>query len=94
MFCVDLGFDLTVKGLYFTFLYFFNINMGHYPKFKSNADCVGVRYYSGTINIHGFVSTNGTKMLKLSCTNCKRNKSMTVSDATIEAEGLKISSRM
>ena len=28
-------------------------------------------------------------MLKGSCVKCKRNKSMTVSDATIEAEGLK-----
>ena len=28
-------------------------------------------------------------MLKGNCVNCKRNKSMTVSDATIEAEGLK-----
>ena len=28
-------------------------------------------------------------MLKENCVKCKRNKSMTVSDATIEAEGLK-----
>ena len=28
-------------------------------------------------------------MLKGNCTKCKRNKSVTVSDATIEAEGLK-----
>ena len=28
-------------------------------------------------------------MLRGSCTKCRRNKSMTVSDATIEAEGLK-----
>ena len=28
-------------------------------------------------------------MLKGNCVKCKRNKSMTVSDATIEAEGLK-----
>ena len=29
------------------------------------------------------------KRLKGNCVNCKRNKSMAVSDATIEAEGLK-----
>ena len=28
-------------------------------------------------------------MLKVNCVKCKRNKSRTVSDATIEAEGLK-----
>ena len=30
-------------------------------------------------------------MLKGNCVKCKRNKSMTVSDATIEAEGLTVS---
>ena len=58
-------------------------------KFKSNSYCVGGRHYSGTNNIHGFISVKGTKMLRGSCTKCRRNKSMTVSDATIEAEGLK-----
>ena len=58
-------------------------------KFKTNSYCVGGRHYSGTNNIRGFVSTKGTKMLKGNCVKCKKNKSMTVSDATIEAEGLK-----
>ena len=58
-------------------------------KFKTNSYCVGDRHYSGTFNIRGFVSTKGAKMLKVNCVMCKRNKSMTVSDATIEAEGLK-----
>ena len=58
-------------------------------KFKTNLYCVGGRHYSGTINIRGFVSTKGTQMLKGNCAKCQRNKSMTVSDATIEAEGLK-----
>ena len=43
---------------------------------------------SGTNNIRGVVATKETKMLKGNCTKCKRNKSMTASDATIEAEGL------
>ena len=58
-------------------------------KFKTNSYCVGGGQYSGTDNIRGFITSKGTKMLKGSCTKCRRNKSMTVFDATIEAEGLK-----
>ena len=58
-------------------------------KFKTNSYCVGGRHYSGTNNIRGFITSKGTKMLKVNCFKCKRNKSTTVSDATIEAEGLK-----
>ena len=57
--------------------------------FKTNSYCVGGRHYSGTNNIRGFISSKGTKMLKGNCVKCKKKKSMTVSDATIEAEGLK-----
>ena len=58
-------------------------------KFKTNSYCVGGRHYSGTFNIRGAITSKGTKMLKGNCVLCRRNKSMTVSDATIEAEGLK-----
>ena len=58
-------------------------------KFKTNSYCVGGRHYSGTNNIRGFVSGKGTKMLKGNCVECRRNKSMTVSYATKEAQGLK-----
>ena len=58
-------------------------------KFKAKSNCVGVRHYSGTKNISGAISSKGSKMLRGSCAKCRRNKSMTVSDATIEAEGLK-----
>ena len=58
-------------------------------KFKTNSYCVGGRHYSGTNNIRGFITSKCTKMLRGNCVKCKRNKSMTVSDATIEAEGLK-----
>ena len=58
-------------------------------KFKTNSYCVGGKHYSGTINISGAITSKGTKMLKGNCVKCKRNKSMTISDATIEAEGLK-----
>ena len=55
-------------------------------KFKTNSCCVGGRHYSGTNNIRGFITSKGTKMLKGNCVKCTRNKSMTVSEATIEAE--------
>ena len=57
-------------------------------KFKTNSYCVGGRHYSGTDNISGAITSKGTK-IRGSCTKCRRKKSMTVSDATIEAEGLK-----
>ena len=62
--------------------------MSNFNKFKTYSYCVGGRHYSGTNNIRGVVTAKGTKMLKRSCAVCRRNKSMTVSDATIEAEGL------
>ena len=58
-------------------------------KFKTNSYCVGARHYSGTNNISGAITSKATKMLKGNCVKCRRNKSMTVSDATMEAEGLK-----
>ena len=58
-------------------------------KFKTNSYCVGGRHYSGTNNIRGFITSKVTKMLKGNCVKCKRNKSMTVGDEAIEAEGLK-----
>ena len=58
-------------------------------KFKTNSYCVGGRHYSGTINIRGAITSEGIKMLTGNCVKCKRNNSMTVSDATIDAEGLK-----
>ena len=64
-----------------------------YAKFKNNSWCVGGRHYSGTSNIIGDITQNKNrtpiKLLKGKCTKCNRNKSMTVSDKTIEAEGLK-----
>ena len=58
-------------------------------KFITNSYCVSGRHYSGTNNPRGLITSKGTKMLKGNCVKCKRNKSMTVSDATIEAEGFK-----
>ena len=63
--------------------------MSSFNKSKTNSFCVGGRHYTGTSNIRGVVSAKGTKRLKGNCVKCRRNKSMTVSDATKEAEGLK-----
>ena len=38
--------------------------------------------------MRGFITAKEIKMLKSDCTKCKRNKSITLSDATMEAEGL------
>ena len=62
--------------------------MSNFSKFQTNSYCVGGRHYCGTNNIRGVVTAKGTKMLKCHCTKCRRNKSMTVYDAIIEAEGL------
>ena len=63
--------------------------MSSFNKFKTHSHCVGGRHYGGTNNKKGVISAKGTKMLKGNCIKCKKKKSMTLSDATIEAEKLK-----
>ena len=63
--------------------------MSSFKNLKSNSYCVGGRHYIGTRNIQGVITSKGTEILKCNCIKSKWNKSMTVSDATIEAEGLK-----
>ena len=58
-------------------------------KFKTNSYCVGGGHVSGTNNIRNFTTSKGAIVLKGNCVRCKRNKSMTVSDETMEAEGMK-----
>ena len=70
-----------------------------FSKFKNNSYCVGGKHYSATINIRGDITQNtrcasgkktGTpvKLLRGTCSTCKRNKLLIVSDQTIQAEGL------
>ena len=73
----------------FNFHYFLYIDKSLLQKFKTHSYGIGGRHYSGTNNKRGFNTSTGTKMLKGNCVKCKRSRSMTVSDATIEAEGLK-----
>ena len=64
-----------------------------FSKFQNNSYCVGGRHYSQTLNINGDVTQNKktgmpVKLLRGTCSICKRNKSLIVSDQTIQAEGL------
>ena len=64
-----------------------------FSKFKNNSYCVGGKHYSGTTNIRGDIIQNKktgmpVKLLRGTCSTCKRIKSLVVSDQTIAAEGL------
>ena len=59
-----------------------------FKKYKSDKYCIGGRQRSGTKNIYGSIASKGSKVLIGFCSICKREKSMTVSDNTIKAEGL------
>ena len=64
-----------------------------FSSFKNNSYCVGGKNYSATINVRGDITQNKktgmpVKLLRGTCSTCKRNKSLIVSDQTISAEGL------
>ena len=60
-----------------------------FNKFKCDSYCVGGRHRSATVKIFGDITSKGAKVLIGYCSICNRkNKSMTVSDNTIKAEGL------
>ena len=65
-----------------------------YNKFINNSYCVGGKHYSPTTNVHGEITNTGIQMgrpvhtLRGNCVVCNRNKSLIVSERTIEGEGL------
>ena len=65
-----------------------------YNKFINNSYCVGGKHYSPTTNIYGDITNTGiqmgrpVKILRGNCMICNRNKSLIVSDRTVDAEGL------
>ena len=64
-----------------------------FNKFKNNSYCVGGKHYSATTNNRGDITQNKktgatVKLLRGTCSTCKRNESLIVSDQTIQAEGL------
>ena len=63
-----------------------------FNKFKNNSYCVGGKHYSATTNFHGGLTNRKNTMVKLLrgfCTTCKRNKSLIVSDQTINGKRLR-----
>ena len=59
-----------------------------FQKFKTESYCLGGRHRSATIKIYADITSKGSKVLIGYCSVCNRKKSTTVSDNTIEAEGL------
>ena len=65
-----------------------------YNKFINNSYCVDGKHYSPTTNIHGEITNTGISMgrpvhtLRGNCVTCNRNKSLIVSERTIDGEGL------
>ena len=57
-------------------------------KFKSDSYCVRGRHRSSTVKIYGEITSKSSKVLIGYCSKCNRKKFMTVSDNTIQAEGL------
>ena len=61
-----------------------------FQKLKSDSFCVGGRHKSSTVKIYGDITSKGSKVLIGFCSKRQRKKSMTVSDNTIEPEGLSV----
>ena len=64
-----------------------------FKKFKNISYCIGGKHYCATTNIRGDITVSKktgipVKLLRGTCSTCKRNKSFIVSDQTIQAEGL------
>ena len=59
-----------------------------FQKFECHSYCVGGRQRSATTTIYGNTTSTGSKVLIDYRSICNRKKSMTVSDNTIQAEGL------
>ena len=57
-------------------------------KFDADRFCDGGRHRSTTKNIHGDIISKCSEVHIGCCSICERKKSMTVSDNTIQAEGL------
>ena len=59
-----------------------------FRKFEIDSYCVGDRYRSATSEIYGDKTSKGSKVLIGFCSICNGQKSMTVSDKTMQAERL------
>ena len=59
-----------------------------FQKIKKNSYCVGGRHRSATKNIYGDITSKVSEILIDFSSYCNGKRSMTVSDNTIQAEGL------
>ena len=59
-----------------------------FQKFKSDSYCVGGRHRSATTKIYCDIISKGSKVLIGYCSICNRKNYLTVSDNTMQAEGL------
>ena len=59
-----------------------------FQKIKTDSFCVGGRHRYITKNIYGDIRSKRSKVLIGYCSICKRKKSMTVCENTIQVEGL------
>ena len=59
-----------------------------FQNFKSGFYCVGGRHRCATTKIYGELTSKGSKVLTGCCSICNTKKSMTVSDNTIQVQGL------
>ena len=57
-----------------------------FEKYKKNSFCIRGRHRSGTVKIYGDITSKRNKVIIGS--KCRRKKSMSVGDYTIQAEGL------
>ena len=64
-----------------------------YQKFETDSCCPGGRHYSITINIEADTTRIGPKVIVGKCTECNRGNAMLVDDSTIQAEGLRKTSK-
>ena len=60
----------------------------NFQKIEIDSYCFGGRHRSATKNMYGDITSKGSKVLIGYCSICNRNKSMTVSENIIQAEGL------
>ena len=59
-----------------------------FQKFEIDSYCVGGRHRTATTKIYVGITSKGNKVLIGFCSKCNRKKTMTVSDNTIQAEGV------
>ena len=59
-----------------------------FQNFKSDSFCVGGRHRSATTKIYSDITSKGSYVLIGYCSICNSNKLTTVSDNTIQAEGI------